>query len=32
VPEPSTYGALLMGAGLAVFGFRRWRQKCAARV
>ncbi|MDI1251289.1 MAG: autotransporter-associated beta strand repeat-containing protein [Lacunisphaera sp.] len=31
VPEPSTYGALLMGAGLAGFGLRRWRQKRAAR-
>jgi autotransporter-associated beta strand protein len=27
VPEPSTYGALLVGAGLAAFGFRRWRQR-----
>jgi autotransporter-associated beta strand protein len=27
VPEPSTYGAMLMGAGLAVFGYRRWRTK-----
>lgn len=26
VPEPSTYGAMLMGAGLAFFGYRRWRQ------
>ncbi len=26
VPEPSTYGALLLGAGLAVFGFRRFRK------
>lgn len=25
VPEPSTYGALLLGAGLAFFGRRRWR-------
>ncbi|MBI2514292.1 MAG: PEP-CTERM sorting domain-containing protein [Opitutae bacterium] len=25
VPEPSTYGALLLGAGLALFGIRRWR-------
>jgi fibronectin-binding autotransporter adhesin len=32
VPEPSTYGALLMGAGLAAFGVRRWRrQRRAAR-
>jgi len=30
VPEPSTYGAMLMGAGLAVFGLRRWRQKRTA--
>lgn len=27
VPEPSTYGAMLLGAGLAFFGYRRWRQK-----
>ncbi len=27
VPEPSTYGAMLMGAGLALFGLRRWRQQ-----
>jgi hypothetical protein len=26
VPEPSTYGAILMGVGLAIFGLRRWRQ------
>ena len=26
VPEPSTYGALLMGAGLAFLGLRRWRR------
>ncbi len=26
VPEPSTYGAMLMGAGLAFFGWRRWRK------
>jgi autotransporter-associated beta strand protein len=25
VPEPSTYGALLMAAGLSFFGWRRWR-------
>ncbi|WP_415908830.1 autotransporter-associated beta strand repeat-containing protein [Oleiharenicola sp. Vm1] len=30
VPEPSTYGAMLMGAGLALFGYRRWRQSRAA--
>lgn len=29
VPEPSTYGAMLMGAGLAIFGLRRWRQQRA---
>lgn len=27
VPEPSTYGAMLMGAGLAFFGYRRWRRQ-----
>lgn len=26
VPEPSTYGALLFAAGLALTGYRRWRQ------
>jgi hypothetical protein len=25
VPEPSTYGAMLIGAGAAFFGWRRWR-------
>jgi len=25
VPEPSTYGALLLGVGLVFFGVRRWR-------
>ena len=25
VPEPSTYGALLLGAGFALLGYRRWR-------
>jgi fibronectin-binding autotransporter adhesin len=25
VPEPSTYGLILTGAGLALFGYRRWR-------
>ena len=25
VPEPSTYGLILTAAGLALFGFRRWR-------
>lgn len=29
VPEPSTYGAMFMGAGLAFFGYRRWRQQRA---
>lgn len=32
VPEPSTYGALLMGAGLALLGYRRWRRRRAAPV
>ncbi len=27
VPEPSTYGAILMGAGLAFFGYRRWKSR-----
>jgi fibronectin-binding autotransporter adhesin len=31
VPEPSTYGAMLMGAGLVFFGYRRWRQQRAAK-
>ncbi|QYM77898.1 autotransporter-associated beta strand repeat-containing protein [Horticoccus luteus] len=26
VPEPSTYGLIFVGASLAFFGFRRWRQ------
>lgn len=30
VPEPSTYGALLMGAGLLFFGYRRWRKRQSA--
>jgi len=30
VPEPSTYGAMFVGAGLAFFGWRRWRRKRAA--
>ncbi|MCW5548464.1 MAG: autotransporter-associated beta strand repeat-containing protein, partial [Opitutaceae bacterium] len=29
VPEPSTYGAMLMAAGLAAFGYRRWKQRKA---
>ncbi len=29
VPEPSTYGAMLMAAGLLGFGYRRWRQQRA---
>lgn len=32
VPEPSTYGAMLMGAGLAFFGYRRWRRNRRAPV
>ncbi len=31
VPEPSTYGAMLLGAGLAFFGLRRWRRGRAVR-
>ncbi len=31
VPEPSTYGAMLLGAGLAVFGLRRWRRSRGAQ-
>ena len=27
VPEPSAYGALMVGAGLAAFGLRRWRTR-----
>lgn len=30
VPEPSTYGALFIGVGLAFFSFRRWRAQRAA--
>ncbi len=30
VPEPSTYGAMLVGAGLAFVGYRRWKQGKAA--
>lgn len=26
VPEPSAYGALLVGTGLMIFGLRRWRR------
>jgi autotransporter-associated beta strand protein len=26
VPEPATYGAMLMAAGLGFFGYRRWRK------
>lgn len=29
VPEPSTYGALLMAAGLGFFGWRRWKTRRA---
>lgn len=29
VPEPSTYGAMFMGAALAFLGYRRWRQQSA---
>ena len=31
VPEPSTYGAILMGAGLAIMGLRCWRRKRRVR-
>lgn len=31
VPEPATYGALLIGTGLAGFGLRRWRRRPAPR-
>lgn len=27
VPEPSTYGAILIGTGVLAFGWRRWRQR-----
>lgn len=27
VPEPSTYGALLLGTSLGLLGYRRWRQR-----
>ena len=30
VPEPSTYGVILMGAGLAFFAVRRWRNRTVA--
>ena len=26
IPEPSTYGMMLLGAGIAFFGIRRWRE------
>ncbi len=29
-PEPSTYGALLIGAALAFIGYRRWRKSTTA--
>ncbi len=29
VPEPSTYGAIFLGATLAALGFRRWRRAAA---
>jgi fibronectin-binding autotransporter adhesin len=31
VPEPSTYGALLMASALAAFGYNRWRKRRAAK-
>jgi hypothetical protein len=31
VPEPSTYGAMLLGAAVVFFGWRRWRQAATAR-
>ena len=27
VPEPSTYGAIMIGLGIAGFGYRKWRSK-----
>ncbi|MBP9913915.1 MAG: autotransporter-associated beta strand repeat-containing protein, partial [Opitutaceae bacterium] len=32
VPEPSTYGAILIGTGLAFFGYRRWRKTKTVQV
>ncbi len=29
-PEPATYGAIFMGAAIALFGYRRWRKTSAA--
>ncbi|MFA5262762.1 MAG: autotransporter-associated beta strand repeat-containing protein [Opitutaceae bacterium] len=31
VPEPSTYGAILMGASLSLLGVRRWRKSRKAK-
>ena len=30
VPEPSTYGFMMLGGGIAFYGFRRWRQSKSA--
>ncbi|MBI5691738.1 MAG: autotransporter-associated beta strand repeat-containing protein [Verrucomicrobia bacterium] len=30
-PEPATYGALLMGGALGLFGLQRWRRRTARR-
>lgn len=32
VPEPSTYGAIFLGLGVAFFGWRRWRNLSLAKV
>ena len=29
-PEPSTYGAIFLGSGVAFFGWRRWRRRITA--
>jgi autotransporter-associated beta strand protein len=32
VPEPSTYGLMMLGGGLAFYGFRRWRQNRSNKI